>query len=362
MSAPASPSLLHHASDRNLHHHIVIPGQVLVSEPGFLRGHGTYTESANSYPSSSAPRWTIPGSDTHAEGDNEECGDAGFLTEFNGSSQRHHEKSSRLIACQAGTVRRIHRLLSVAPAASPPYAPSASVGDLVVGRVSQIQTARWTVRLGPGCRDAPLPLSSVNLPGGVQRIRTSEDALTMSKLFAPGDLLSAEVAKTSPGGDVVLHTRSLRYGKLENGTYAHVPSHLIRRRAQHIVTLPPRVGCDVLLGLNGGVWIQRTYPTEWTTGMGTDGEDMAGTAGAEALAEDLQKVRKRHADTPMDSTTAKNMIRVRNAICCLGEVRRMIDPDTIVAVYDESLKLVTDDLGSMLDPAVIVKITECVRR
>jgi len=96
--------------------------------------------------------------------------------------------------------------------------------------------------------------------------------------------------------------------------------------------------------------------------MGTDGEDMAGTAGAEALAEDLQKVRKRHADTPMDSTTAKNMIRVRNAICCLGEVRRMIDPDTIVAVYDESLKLVTDDLGSMLDPAVIVKITECVRR
>mmetsp|Transcript_32190 Transcript_32190/g.63725 ORF Transcript_32190/g.63725 Transcript_32190/m.63725 type:complete len:351 (-) Transcript_32190:95-1147(-) len=342
------PTLLHAAPGRNHDQHIVVPGQVLTSEHGFLRGHGTYTESAP--PPGPLPRWSLL--DDGEDDDDDDGGDA---------SPPGRRRRTRLVASQAGTVNRIHRLLSVTPAGSPPYAPSASVGDLVVGRVSSIQTSRWAVRLGPGCRDAPLPLSSVNLPDGIQRIRTSEDALTMSTLFAVGDLLSAEVQKAQ-GGDIMLHTRSLRYGKLENGHYVHVPSRLIRRRAQHIVALPPRVGCDVLLGLNGGIWIQRTYPAEWTANMGTDGEALAGTAGAEALAEDLQRVRRRHADTPMDGTAMRNVVRVRNSICCLGEVHRMIDPDTIVAVFDQSVKMGIEDLGSMLHPEVIIRLTECVRR
>ena len=82
-----------------------------------------------------------------------------------------------------------------------------------------------------------LPLSGVNLPGGVQRIRTSEDVLEMRNLFKEGDLLTCEVQQVQKEGTLVLHTRSLRYGKLENGTLVTVPPSLVGRRKNHFVTL-----------------------------------------------------------------------------------------------------------------------------
>ena len=71
--------------------------------------------------------------------------------------------------------------------------------------------SRWKVSLtcshNGSAREGQLPLSGVNLPGGVQRIRTSEDVLAMRNLFKEGDLVSCEVQNVQRDGTLILHTR-----------------------------------------------------------------------------------------------------------------------------------------------------------
>ena len=79
-------------------------------------------------------------------------------------------------------------------------------------------------------------LSSVNLPGGVQvsrrddssqfrlsvmcpplqRRKLESDELQMRTFFEEGDLLVAEVQAFFADGAMSLHTRSLRYGKVQS--------------------------------------------------------------------------------------------------------------------------------------------------
>jgi exosome complex component RRP4 len=57
-------------------------------------------------------------------------------------------------------------------------------------------------------------LSSVNLPGGVQRRKLESDELQMRTFFAESDMLVAEVQQFFHDGAISLHTRSLKYGKV----------------------------------------------------------------------------------------------------------------------------------------------------
>ena len=107
----------------------------------------------------------------------------------------------------------------------------------------------------------------MNLPGGVQRVRTYEDQLQMKTLFKENDLISAEIQNISSDGVVSLHTRSLKYGKLENGQLIIVPSILVKRLPQHYISLP--IGIDIILGKNGYIWITRSIPEEWKVQVGT---------------------------------------------------------------------------------------------
>jgi exosome complex component RRP4 len=108
-------------------------------------------------------------------------------------------------------------------------------------------------------QDAVLMLSSVNLEGGTLRRRTLEDALNMRAFLSEGDLLSAEIHSVQSDGSLSLHARSAKYGALYNGVLVTVPPGLIRRGKQHFVTLPARVGCDVIFGLNGFIWITGAF-------------------------------------------------------------------------------------------------------
>lgn len=145
------------------------------------------------------------------------------------------------------------------------------MGDLIVGRITEVESKRWKVDINSQ-KDALLQLSSVNLPGGVQRMRTYEDQLQMRTLFTENDLLSAEIQNISSDGTASIHSRSLKYGKLENGQLVKIPAALIRRlpqvcngciylcsyglifvTSQHYVSLP--WGIDVILGRNGYIWI-----------------------------------------------------------------------------------------------------------
>ncbi|KAI0093211.1 exosome complex exonuclease rrp4 [Irpex rosettiformis] len=182
---------------------LTCPGEIVTSSHAFMRGHGTYVE------------------------------------------------NDQVISSVAGTVERVNKLITVR-AARTRYNPE--VGDLVVGRITDVQPRRWKVDAGSR-QDAVLMLSSVNLPGGVQRRKLESDELQMRTFFEEGDLLVAEVQAFFADGAMSLHTRSLRYGKLRNGQLVVVPPVLIRRLKSHFIALP--CGVDLILGLNGYIWVSK---------------------------------------------------------------------------------------------------------
>ena len=67
-----------------------------------------------------------------------------------------------LYASVAGTIERVNQLISVRPLKSRYYG---EIGDVVVGRVTEVQQKRWKIDTNSRL-DSVLLLSSVNLPGG----------------------------------------------------------------------------------------------------------------------------------------------------------------------------------------------------
>lgn len=126
--------------------------------------------------------------------------------------------SSSIIATVAGTIQKTNKLLSVRPLRAR-YVPE--TGDLIVGRIVEVQSRRWKVDVA-SAHLAQLPLSAINLPGGILRRRTSADELQIRTFFSEGDLVVAEVQSVHSDGSASLHTRSLKYGKLRNGFFLAV--------------------------------------------------------------------------------------------------------------------------------------------
>ena len=301
--------------------HLVIPGQVIADGDGFLRGHGTYV---------------VSGTDAGNNNNNHSGG---------GDNGRQ-----RLVASVAGKVERVNKLISVVPVSSHFY--QGHVGDLVVGRVLAVQATRWKVLIGSSVRSAALPLSGVHLKGGVQRVRTAEDAREMRQLYQEGDLVSAEVHNVHNDGTLVLHTRSLRYGKLENGCLVTVPPALMARRKNHFVHL---LGMTVLLGMNGYIWIQRALPQ-----AEQEANDQHPTnQGGEKLVEHQEKVKDQHALVPVLPDERQHIARLRNAIQILGTVHMMITQEHMERVYEQSLSI---HVADMLHPDNIIHLTEKLRR
>lgn len=400
-----------------LRHHFVLPGQVLATshaetDGGFLRGHGTYIElvpdendddddgdldddgnfhgggmagaskkrgkGSSGWGSSDKSNVVMQAEDDNKGGDKDDDND-------NDEHEQILPKGpQRLIASVAGTVERVNKLISVIPLSPSIY--TGQVGDLVVGRIVGVGGSRWKVSLtcsapmssgsNGSMKEGQLPLSGVNLPGGVQRIRTSEDVLAMRNLFKEGDLLTCEVQQVQKDGTLILHTRSLRYGKLDNGVMVTVPPSLVGRRKNHFVTLKGLTAksgsdgkndasmdveeegggdVDVYLGLNGGIWIQRTVPSEWENAIRSDQDERA------PLAETLQKLRHRHNTTRVSRSMRETIARVRNSIVCLQQVLCQITPDSIEIVAKASL----DEgvrVADMLLPEWVVKLTEGTRQ
>ncbi|EER07676.1 exosome complex exonuclease rrp4, putative [Perkinsus marinus ATCC 50983] len=161
----------------------------------------------------------------------------------------------KLVATVRGILERVNKLLYIRPLKS---RYTGEVGDVIVGRVAEVGGDRWMLDYGGGGSLAALPIGGVNLPQGEQRRRTDTDRMNMRAMFTEGDLLSAEIQKVvSDSGDVILHTRSAKYGKLYNGQMVRVSSSLVRRQSSHIVeNLPaPFDHLQVVLGLNGWIWV-----------------------------------------------------------------------------------------------------------
>ena len=190
---------------------LVTPGQLITSDVQFMRGHGTFQ------PTSS--------------------GDAA---------------GGDIYASIAGQVEKVNKLLVVNPV-NARYTPE--IGDVVVGRIVECMQKKWRVDIRSRSLSS-LHLASVTLPGAVQRRKLEADELQMRSFFGEGDLLVAEVQafSGSGGGDVALHTRSLKYGKLRNGQLVTVDSQLVQRSKSHFLHFEA-LGIDVVLGVNGMLWI-----------------------------------------------------------------------------------------------------------
>jgi exosome complex component RRP4 len=298
----------------SLKHQLVVPGQVIAvasvtegaeeSDDSFLRGHGTYIEKTRT--------------------------------------------EQRLMASVTGIVQRVNKLISVESGSSN-Y--DAHTGDLVVGRIAAVGGARWNVTLIGHARTASLPLSGVHLPGGVQRIRTAQDAREMRQYLEEGDIVSAEVHKVQADGTVFLHTRSFRYGKLENGCVITVPPSLVPRRKNHYFdSFLDRF--EVLFGCNGMIWMQRKLQTTDTTIHPVDGN--------QDLAELQERRRDEHSRLPYSPEERKSLARLRNCIECLRLTHTVVTPESVEEVFKKSIEL-NISLADMILPQNAIHLTASQR-
>lgn len=269
--------------------HIVSPGDVITEDTGYMRGHGTYVD------------------------------------------------GDKLIASVAGVVERVNKLICVRPFKT---RYNGEVGDVVVGRITEVGQKRWKVETFSRL-DSVLLLSSVNLPGGELRRRSAEDELMMRHFLAEGDLISAEVQSVYSDGSLSLHTRSLKYGKLREGTLVQVPPSLVKRCKTHFLNLP--CGATVILGNNGYVWI---CPLNTEEAMLTDEQTDRLTIVNEPPKQILDSDRE-------------TIARLRNCIVTLTGNGVMLFNTSLQYAYDASMKHSVKDL---LKPEIQEEIADTVRQ
>ncbi|KAK7895647.1 hypothetical protein WMY93_020972 [Mugilogobius chulae] len=198
------------------------------------------------------------------------------------------------------------------------------VGDVVVGRITEVQQKRWKVETNSRL-DSVLLLSAVNLPGGELRRRSAEDELTMREYLQEGDLISAEVQSVFSDGALSLHTRSLKYGKLGQGVLVQLSPSLIKRQKTHFHNLP--CGASIILGNNGFVWL---YPLQHN------------------------RKRKLEAFTPPISLADREVIsRLRNCLLALTAHKVLLYDTSVLYCYESSLQHQVKDI---LKPEIMEEI------
>jgi exosome complex component RRP4 len=268
---------------------IVTPGEHITSDPQWMRGHGTY----------------VPNGET------------------------------TIISTVAGHMHKTNKLLSVQPLRAR-YQPE--IGDLVVGRIVSVQTKKWSVDIAAPML-ANLPLSSINLPGGILRRRTAVDELNIRTFFSEGDLLVAEVQSLHQDNTASLHTRSLKYGKLRNGLFTSLTGAgggilsrrggVVRSRRQ-VFTLNTAAGeIDVVLGVNGYIFISKHISPA------VSATEISITRLDEGVSETLYSSQ----NDAISSAEMREITRVSTLIKGLVACGCRVDEDMIVKVYEGAVDL-----------------------
>ncbi|KAI9040473.1 exosome non-catalytic core subunit RRP4 [Aspergillus affinis] len=290
---------------------IVTPGETVTDDPQWMRGHGTYM----------------------------------------------NPLSTSIIATVAGNVQKTNKLLSVQPLRAR-YTPE--IGDLVVGRIVEVQSRRWKVDVAAPLL-AQLPLSAINLPGGILRRRTSADELQIRTFFSEGDLLVAEVQNVHSDGAASLHTRSLKYGKLRNGVFlavtgtggsgasssnvkgglgtgsaaAGTTGGVVRSRRQ-VWTISTANGggdVDVILGVNGFIWISKH--AEDTAAASSTTDSVSITRMEEMVSSSIYS--SQNDDIPPQ--TRREIARLAQCIRVLVHGGVRVDEETVMGAYEASLQV-----------------------
>ena len=291
---------------------IVVPGESITAETQWMRGHGTTT--------TLSPTNTL------------------------------------ITAALAGPVISTNKLISVDPLRAR-YTPE--IGDLVLGRIVSVEKNQWRVDVAAPLL-AKLSMSSINLPGGALRRRTANDELQMRKYFQEGDLLVAEVQQVSSSdGSATLHARSLKYGKLRNGVFLAVAGTggggVVRSRRQQFVVGHVGGEVDVILGVNGYVWLSRHL------------EEVKAEIGISNLDEQVGWDAYSSQNESIGVGTRREMARLSEVIKCLAEAAVRVDEENVRRGCDVAQELtlaegVDGDIGGkeMLDSEFRRRVVEGV--
>lgn len=256
------------------------------------------------------------------------------LTIFRGHGTYTQPTTSTITSSVAGTLLKTNKLLSVRPLRAR-YTPE--IGDLVVGRIVEVQTKRWKVDLSAPLL-AHLPLSAINLPGGILRKRTSTDELAIRTFFSEGDLLVAEVQSIFQDGAASLHTRSLKYGKLKNGVFLSVSGTgggggVVRARRQVWTVNTSNGGgeVDVVLGVNGYIWICAHSGNSLTESKG--GAQVSITRLEDTVSESMYSNR----NDEIGAATRREISRLSGCVRALVEGGVRVDEAMVMRAYEASL-------------------------
>lgn len=148
-----------------------------------------------------------------------------------------------------GTVQQINKLITVTPVFSFRYTPE--VGDVVIGKVTQIYNKKWKLEMNSK-GDCTLGLGSINLPGVMQRRKSEDDEINMSKFFDINDLVVCEIQKVNKNGSAALHTRNDKYGRLSDGVLCIIRPDLIKPMKTRFASIK---NVNIIWGANGYIWI-----------------------------------------------------------------------------------------------------------
>lgn len=268
---------------------ILTPGQLVTDDPQWMRGHGTFAPS----------------------------------------------ESTTICSTLAGTLQKTNKLLSIVPLRAR-YTPE--IGDLVIGRIVEVQSRRWKVDVAAPLL-ANLLLSSINLPGGILRKRTSVDELNIRSYFSEGELVVAEVQQLFQDGSASLHTRSLKYGKLRNGYFLAVSgmgggSGVVRAK-RHIFTIQTAKGgeVDVILGVNGYIWLAK-HVAEKKEEVGLNRLEEAASSAMYSSQND-----------EIGPGTRMEIARIAGCVRALVEGAVKVDEETVRRAYDAALELDEEEDG-----------------
>ena len=263
-----------------------------------------------------------------------------------------------MIATLAGPLKKTNKLLSVAPLRAR-YTPE--IGDLIVGRIVEVQKNQWKVDVAAPLF-ALLPLSSINLPGGVLRRRTTADELQMRNYFQEGDLLVAEVQQLrSSDGTANLHTRSLKYGKLRNGTFLAVSGTgggggVVRSRRQVFTINSGAQGggdVDVILGVNGYIWLSKHIEQVQDQGR------MRGGVSISNLDDVVSSAIYSSQNDDIGEGTRREIARASECIKVLAEDGVRVDEDSVMKAYEAA---VDAEMSVMEQDGVTTSFSDEVRK
>lgn len=192
----------------NAEFNLVLPGDLITDEKGFIQGGGTY------------------------------------------------EENEKIYSSMIGHVIRTNKLISVAPLKN---RYKGTIGDLVVGRVKEIMGKKWKIDID-SYELATLNLNAVKLPE-IQRRKTEEDERKMREFLCEGDLVVAEIqGVSSQDKSISLHIKSNKYGKLDKGILVKVCHNLINRSKMHYIEL--NAGITIIMAMNGNIWLKPSNDKE----------------------------------------------------------------------------------------------------